>query len=224
MFVVELSLSSTRKNTTSNSPVELVLFDIIHPSLPSDVFILAQSFSLSTISTTSSFFTSYNSIELINGIILSFSSSANLTFSFFVTSSVFVSLLFIVSLDVVVLLSAVMLFSVVSFLFVVFAASLFSTSIKSFLIYPVIFLYFTLYQSSSSFKISTSSPNDANSNTLESAFACSLSFAVSTTTFPVFAAKLIFIKSSVAIAIIVMNIMLFIFSFIFIFLLLILLY
>ena len=115
----------------------------------------------------------------------------------------------------------------VSFSFVdsfVFAASLLFTCIRSFLIYPVTCLYFTLYHSSSSFNISTSSPCDASSNTLESVFACSLSFAVSTITFPVFAAKLMFIKSKLAIAISAMNIVLFIFSFIFISLLLILLY
>ena len=113
---------------------------------------------------------------------------------------------------------------VCSFLFFVLAASLLSNSIRSFLIYPVTCLYFTLYHWSSSFNISTSSPCDANSNTLESVSACSLSFAVSTKTFPVFAAKLIFIKSKLANAMIVINIMLFILSFIFIFLLLILLY
>ena len=222
-----VELLSIRPNNTLISPVDVVILLVIQPFLPSAVFTFIQSFNSSITSISSFCFTSFNSIELINGIILSFTSSNNFAFSFSVVFSVsvlaFSSVLFVPFS----LFSIVFTFSSsdVSFVFVMFAASFLFNSIKSFLIYPVICLYFTLYHWSSSFNISTSSPCDANSNTLESVFACSLSFAVSTKTFPVFAAKLIFIKSKLAIAISVMNIMLFILSFIFIvFLLLILLY
>ena len=68
LFVVVSAPSSIPNNTTI-SPVDDVLFLKTHPSFPSAVFIFAQSFRISVISTSTSLFTSSNSIELINGII-----------------------------------------------------------------------------------------------------------------------------------------------------------
>ena len=157
---------------------------LIHPSCSFDVFIFTQSFKISTTSTSSSFFTLSSSIELINGITLILTSSVILYFLFLTISSSFSALFVSVVLFSTILLSSVCTFSevfstvfsvvfcvssfVCSFLFFVLAASLLSNSIRSFLIYPVTCLYFTLYHWSSSFNISTSSPCDANSNTLES--------------------------------------------------------
>ena len=200
-----------------------------HPCF-SCVFTYAQLFFISFISNSVSFFISSISKAFINGITFNFKSSFALYFPGVATSVFSVFDVFSTSSAFTLTVLSSIVFS--SVLFVVFSSTVSVVSLfnctKSFLKYPVIFLYLTLYHSPFVSKTSTLSPLFIKSNIFESVCVVSLRFAVSTVTLAVLAARLVLIKNRLNVVIIIAVIpnvsTFFILSFIFIFLLLILLY